>query len=80
MFFPWDGSGEPSHGESISCRSPKVVVEKPRNCLGIIDDFWFRYVTDVGLRGPNKGKGGRFLLLPPGYKGDVPKIAGRDGA
>ena len=28
---------------------------------------------DVGLPGPDGGKGGKFLLLPPGYKGEVPK-------
>ena len=24
----------------------------------------------MGLRCPDQGKGGKFLLLPPGYKGD----------
>ena len=28
---------------------------------------------DVGLPGPDAGKGGKFLLLPPGYKGEVPE-------
>ena len=41
--------------------------------LGMIDDFWFRYVTDIGLVGPDKGKGGKFLLLPPGYQAKVPE-------
>lgn len=50
-----------------------VVVESPPNVLGMVDDFWFRYVTDLGNAGPDKGKGGKFLFLPPGYKGDVPK-------
>lgn len=27
---------------------------------------------DIGPFGPDKGKGGKFLVLPPGYKGDVP--------
>ncbi len=50
-----------------------VVVESPPNTLGIVDDFWFRYVADLGNAGPDKGKGGKFLFLPPGYTGDVPK-------
>jgi hypothetical protein len=50
-----------------------VVLEGPPNSLGIVDDFWFRYVADVGNAGPDKGKGGKFLFLPPGYKGKVPK-------
>jgi hypothetical protein len=41
--------------------------------LGFVDDFWFHYVGNVGNVGPDKGKGGKFLLLPPGYTGEVPK-------
>jgi hypothetical protein len=48
------------------------VIEAPPNVLGIIDDFWFRYVADFGNAGPDKGQGGKFLVLPPGYEGDVP--------
>jgi hypothetical protein len=50
-----------------------LVIETPPNVLGIIDDHWFRYVGDFGNAGPDKGKGGKFLLLPPGYKGEVPE-------
>jgi hypothetical protein len=38
-----------------------------------MDDFWFRWVIDVGITGPDKGKSGKYLLLPPGYNDDVPK-------
>ena len=40
--------------------------------LGVIDDIWFRWVTDFGLPGPDRGEGGRYLLVPPGYKGELP--------
>ena len=50
-----------------------LVIETPPNILGIIDDFWFHYVGDLGNAGPDKGKGGKFLLLPPGYTGEVPE-------
>ena len=50
-----------------------VVLESPPDSLGIVDDFWFRYVADLGNAGPDKGKGGKYLFLPPGYKGDVPQ-------
>jgi hypothetical protein len=40
--------------------------------LGIIDNHWFKYVADFGRLGPDKSKGGKFLILPPGYEGDVP--------
>jgi hypothetical protein len=48
------------------------VIETPPDVLGIIDDHWFKYVGDFGRLGPDKNKGGKFLLLPPGYDGDVP--------
>lgn len=49
-----------------------MVLETPPNVLGVIDDFWFRNIIDFGNAGPDKGKGGKFLILPPGYKGDIP--------
>ena len=49
-----------------------MVIETPPNVLGIIDDHWFHYVTDFGNAGPDRGQGGRFLLLPLGYDGEVP--------
>ena len=50
-----------------------MVIETPPNVLGFINDHWFRYVIDFGNLGPDKGKGGKFLVLPPGYEGDVPE-------
>ena len=50
-----------------------LVVETPPMSLGIIDDMWFRWVTDFGLPGPDRGEGGRYLLVPPGYKGELPQ-------
>ncbi|MGD8531189.1 MAG: DUF1254 domain-containing protein, partial [Syntrophobacterales bacterium] len=49
-----------------------MVIETPPNVLGLIDDHWFHYVADFGNAGPDKGKGGKFLIIPPGYEGDVP--------
>jgi hypothetical protein len=48
------------------------VVEAPSNSLCVVDDFWFRYVADMGIAGPDRGAGGKYLYLPPGYDGDVP--------
>jgi hypothetical protein len=49
-----------------------MVLEVPPKVLGAIDDMWYRWVIDVGITGPDKGEGGKYLLLPPGYKGEVP--------
>jgi hypothetical protein len=50
-----------------------TVVEAPPQSLCVVDDFWFRYVADMGIAGPDKGAGGKYLFLPPGYEGDVPE-------
>lgn len=49
-----------------------LVIEVPPDVLGFIDDNWCRYVIDMGRTGQDKGKGGKYLLLPPGYTGEVP--------
>src|SRR6516162_8073137 len=60
-----------------------LVIELPPGQQGILDDFWQRpipgptigghaFAGDVGLAGPDGGKGGKYLLLPPGYAEKVP--------
>jgi hypothetical protein len=49
-----------------------MVVEQPPKGLGTINDMWFGWIIDVGFPGPDRGEGGRYLLLPPGYDGPVP--------
>jgi hypothetical protein len=58
-----------------------LVFEAPPNLQGILLDFWQRPIPvdggkvfgDVGLPGPDGGKGGKFLLMPPGHDGPVPE-------
>src|SRR5215468_4098448 len=57
---------------SLDLRNGPLVVEVPPEVLGPLDDAWFRWVTDVGITGPDKGKGGKYLVVPPGYKGQIP--------
>jgi hypothetical protein len=57
----------------IDLHDGPVVAEVPPGTLGMVDDFWFRYVTDTGIVGPDQGKGGKYLLVPPGYDGDLPE-------
>jgi hypothetical protein len=56
----------------LSTKDGPLVIEVPPEVLGPIDDAWFRWVTDIGFTGPDKGKGGKYLLLQPGYTGAVP--------
>jgi hypothetical protein len=50
-----------------------MVLEPPPKALGALDDFWFRWVTDFGAPGPDRGEGGKYLILPPGYDGPLPE-------
>ncbi|MFZ2527189.1 MAG: DUF1254 domain-containing protein [Rhodococcus sp. (in: high G+C Gram-positive bacteria)] len=56
----------------LDLRDGPVVIEPPRNSLCVVDDFWFRYVADMGIAGPDKGAGGKYLYLPPDFDGAVP--------
>ncbi|MGD8557675.1 MAG: DUF1254 domain-containing protein, partial [Chromatiales bacterium] len=49
-----------------------TVVECPPGMNGTADDITFKFLVDIGAVGPDKGKGGKFLFLPPGYEGAVP--------
>lgn len=48
-----------------------TVIESPPNSLCFVNDLWQRYVTDMGIAGRDRGEGGRYLFLPPGYDGDL---------
>ena len=50
-----------------------MVLETPPDALGTLDDYWWRWVIDFGAPGPDRGLGGKYLILPPGYEGQVPE-------
>jgi hypothetical protein len=56
----------------IDLKDGPLVVEIPSKVLGMITDIWGRWVADVGFTGADKGEGGKYLLVPPGYEGEVP--------
>ena len=65
-------------------RDGPMVIEAPPGLQGILDDFFQRPIHmvgqfegrdwsgDVGLPGPDRGRGGKYLVLPPDYSGDIP--------
>jgi len=57
----------------LNSKGGPLVIEVPPGVLGVIDDFWFRYVADVGNVGRDQGLGGKYLLLPPGFTDPVPE-------
>jgi hypothetical protein len=58
---------------NIDLSKGPMVVETPPDTLGLFDDLWFRWVIDFGAPGPDRGQGGKYLLLPPGYVGSLPE-------
>lgn len=50
-----------------------LVVHAPPHVIGMFTDFFQRTITDVGALGPDRARGGLYLLLPPDYQGHVPK-------
>ncbi len=57
----------------IDLSNGPVVFDVPPEVLGTVDDGYFRWVTDIGLTGPDKGRGGKYIFAPPGYKGELPQ-------
>jgi hypothetical protein len=55
----------------ISIEGP-VVVDSPTGAYGVIDDYWQRPACEVGPFGPDLGQGGKFVLVPHGFSGDLP--------
>jgi hypothetical protein len=49
-----------------------TVIEAPAGVLGALNDMWMREVENIGPAGPDQGAGGSYLVLPPGYQGEVP--------
>ena len=52
---------------------PTVVEVPPGAGPGTVNDAFFRFVVDMGAPGPDRGKGGKYLILPPGYEGETPE-------
>ena len=50
-----------------------VVIEQPTDGLGTINDMWFSWVIDVGKPGPDRGLGGKYLIVGPDYDGPLPE-------
>jgi hypothetical protein len=57
----------------INLSKGPMVLEQPPMGLGTINDMWFSWIIDIGFPGPDRGEGGRYLLVPPGYDGPLPE-------
>lgn len=57
----------------LNVKDGPVVAEIPPGVLGPVDDAFFCWVTDVGVTGPDQGKGGKYLFVHRDYKGAIPE-------
>jgi len=57
----------------LKAAGPMVVELPPGTFIGFVNDHNCRWVLDMGTIGPDKGQGGKHLVLPPDYEGDVPQ-------
>ena len=71
VFTP--NSDTPYAGIPLDLEAGPFVVELPEGPLMcVVNDLNQRYVMDLGLPGPDAGKGGKHLIIPPGYKEKIP--------
>lgn len=57
----------------IDVKNGPVVVNVSQPVLGMVDDAYFRHVTDIGVTGPDKGAGGKYLFVGPDFTDDIPE-------
>lgn len=57
----------------LDLRKGPVVLEAPPNVLGLVNDIWYNWNGDIGIAGEDKGKGGKYVIVPPDFKGNLPE-------
>jgi hypothetical protein len=57
----------------LDLRKGPLVLEAPPKVLGLVNDVWYNWNGDIGITGQDKGKGGKYVIVPPGFKGDLPE-------
>jgi hypothetical protein len=55
----------------LNVKDGPMVMEVPPGVLGPVDDIYFRFLTDLGNTGPDKGKGGKYLFVHDSYRGEI---------
>ncbi len=58
---------------AIDLTNGPMVLEQPADAVGTINDMWFSWVIDIGGPGPDRGLGGKYLIVPPDYDGPLPE-------
>lgn len=56
----------------IDVKNGPIVVSVSQPVLGVVDDAFFCHASDIGVTGPDKGAGGKYLFVGPDYTGKIP--------
>jgi len=57
----------------LDLRNGPMIMELPSGLLGTLNNIWQQPMGDLGGPfSPEQNRGGRFLVLPPGYDGPMP--------
>ena len=59
--------------EGRGANGARIPPADDGSITGTIMVCWQMALEDVGPAGVDKGKGGKYLILPPGYKDKTPK-------
>ena len=57
----------------LAADGPTVVEVPPRCGPGTVNDAYFRFVIDMGAPGPDRGQGGKYLIVPTDFDGEIPE-------
>ncbi|MFE7723508.1 DUF1214 domain-containing protein [Nocardia rhizosphaerihabitans] len=57
----------------LAATGPLVIDIPGGGQYGVLLDAWQRPIEDVGGTGPDAGRGGRYLVVPPAYTGPLPE-------
>ncbi|WP_370978575.1 DUF1254 domain-containing protein [Agaribacterium sp. ZY112] len=57
----------------VDVKNGPVVVEVGSPVIGLLNDAYFHYVADIGMGGPDKGQGGKYLIVGDAYDGEIPE-------
>jgi hypothetical protein len=59
----------------LDLREGPIVMELPAGLLGTLNNIWQQPLVDLGGPfSPEQNRGGRFLILPPGYEDQLPQL------
>jgi hypothetical protein len=62
-------------GGVLDLREGPIVMELPPGLLGTMNNIWQQPLVDLGGPfSPEQNRGGKFLILPPGYDGPLPEV------